>query len=548
MENNKIVSKSAVMCDEEWDKIRDAVKNRIENVSSFYGTDKKVFLYYVNIRSTEKLHRLFLDNIPSSARQYYNCNTCLGFINRFGNLVYLNDDGSLHSLLWDIPEESMGVFKDSILAMKNAVENGNIRCVFSFNEKSNFMKRENEYIVLGIRETGEWTHFYGGIGPNINVPSLIREDEFRDKVNVSRETLNAWKSSTIMTVIGICEGNSIRNSTKVKDQCESLLKIQKEYQITTSRNARLDILWKFHDLLYHLKGSSIGSLLTDIDNGVEIGYAADRYNAKVDPLFYKRSQSLPSNATIKEAEKIIAELGAENSLKRRFALLSDIPKFLWKPSDKKSEDKPSYREGIFSKVKSKNDAMNEFTPVVNDGGTISIHTFITKTIKDANKIEILTPSHGNYCAHVTAVDMDAPCIIKYDSKEQRNPITQYVYQGGSDCRGWNVHGRTYVECAGIANYPKDMYKDGISDHAITFYLVDAYDSNNNNLALFSDDLIDELYPVRKVIEAYSGSEALEVPEGQKACGLSVVIGSQQRITAKVYTEYSTTVYDVVFYF
>ena len=546
MENNKIVSKSAFMCDEEWDKIRDAVKNRLESVT-FYGTKNIEFLYYVNIRSTEKLHRLFLDNIPSSVRQYYNCNTCLGFINRFGNIVYLNDDGSLHSLLWDIPEESMGIFKDSILAMKNAVENGNISRVFSFNPKSNFMKRENGYIVLGIGETGEWTHFYGGIGPNISVPENIREDEFRDKINVSHETLNAWKSSTIMTVIGICEGNGVRNSIKVKDQCESLLKIQKAYQTTTSRNARIDIMWKHHELLYHMKGSSIGSLLTDIENGVEIEYATDRYNEKVDPLFYKRSQSLPSNANIKEAEKIIAELGAENSLKRRFALLSDIPKFLWKPSDKKSEDKPSYREGIFSKVKSKTDVMNEFTPVVNDGGTISIHTFITKTIKDVNKIEIFAPMHGNYCAHVTAVDMDAPCIIKYDSPDKRNPITQYVYNGGSDCYGWNVSGRAYTECVGIANYPKDMYKDGISDDAITFYLKDAYDLNNNSLALFPDDLIDELYPVRKVIEAYSGSESLELPEGQKACGLSVVMGSQQIITAKVYTEYATTVYDVVVY-
>ena len=546
MENNKIISRSAVQVEDGWSTLRSAVKNRI-NSATTYSNKNKIFLYHVNIRSAEKLHRIFLNNLPDNIRQYYNCNACLGFISRFGDLVYVEEDGSLHSLIWDIPEYSMGPFKDSITAMREAVENGNIRCVFSFNENSTFMKIEGGLCKLGMEGTGQWTHFYGKLGPDVIIPEYIKEDEFRDRINVSRETLNRWKTSTIMTVIGICEGRRLSNSDKVKDRCEALLRIQKMYQTDTNRNSRIDIFWKNHTLLYHMKGSSIGSLLSDIEDGVSTEYAIDRYNEKVDPISYKRSKSLPSDATIKEAEKIIAELGAENSLKRRFALLSDIPKFLWKPSDKKSEDKPSYREGIFSKVKSKSDAMNEFTPVVNDGGTISIHTFITKTIKDANKIEILTPSHDNYCAHVTAVDMDAPCIIKYDSKEQRNPITQYVYQGGSDCYGWNVHGRTYVECVGIANYPKDMYKDGISDHAITFYLVDAYDLNNNNLALFSDDLIDELYPVRKVIEAYSGSEALEVKKKKKACGLSVVMGSQDRIIAKVYTEYSTTVYAVVFY-
>lgn len=47
---------------------------------------------------------------------------------------------------------------------------------------------------------------------------------------------------------------------------------------------------------------------------------------------YMRSQSAPSDNAIYEAERLVAKLGIENSLQRRYAQFGELPHFLWKPN------------------------------------------------------------------------------------------------------------------------------------------------------------------------------------------------------------------------
>lgn len=547
MGNTKIVSKATAETFSDQDnypKVRELIAKRIRRVSE----DPNMvghYLYLVTPRSSKKLHEIFIDNIPEYARQYYRCNACFMFINRIGALVTIDDNGTLHSVCWDVPLEEVGMLAPAFNEMKKAVESGTVRNVFSYDEKNRFMeKSDTQELTLGIPVTGDWNHFYGILDlAHIYVPmDRVSEEEFREKLNIARENLNRWNTPAIKKAIAYAGSGDLYNKDKVKSMCEKLLSIVETYKITTNRNARLKLYFENNYLLYHIGGSSIGTLLDDFNNGVlSDAECIDRYNSKTDPIKYKRSKSAPSEATIKQAEILLKELGAENSIKRRFALMSDIPKFLWLPKDEKDVEE-KYREGIFSKVKSKENEKEEYERIVTKGGNITLSKLITKVLPEAEKIDVYIGhnSRKDFCAYVTAVDMDSARIIKYDKPDKRNPISQYMYDSSTWPPHWNLFD-VKAECVGIVNFPRDIYNDNISDTSVMFILKDCYDTLNDASALFADDLIPQLFPIRKVLESYSNQTPLEVPEGQKVCGV-IISEHHVNINVRVYTKYSVIDY------
>lgn len=149
-------------------------------------------------------------------------------------------------------------------------------------------------------------------------------------------------------------------------------------------------------------------------------------------------------------------------------------------------------------------------------------------------------NRGDFAAYTTAVDVDSARIIKYDYEYQRNPISQYMYSVATPPSQWNILD-SIVECVGIVNFPEDIYSDEISDKAVIFILKYCYDTKNKASAIFADNLIPQLFPIRKVLEAYSNQTPLEVPEGQKVCGL-MAYGNNIDIIIRVYTKYASTIY------
>lgn len=547
MENKKIVSKATAETFSDQDnypKVRELIAKRIRSVSE----DPNMvghYLYLVTPRSSKKLHEIFIDNIPEYARQHYRCNACFMFINRIGALVTIDDDGTLHSVCWDVPLEEVGMFAPAFNEMKKAVESGTVRNVFSYDEKNRFMeKSDTQELTLGIPVTGDWDHFYGILDlAHIYVPIYrVSEEEFREKLNIARENLNRWNTPAIKKAIAYAGSEDLYNKDKVKSMCEKLLSIVETYKITTNRNARLKLYFENNYLLYHIGGSSIGTLLDDFNNGtLSDAKCIDRYNSKTDPIKYKRSKSAPSEATIKQAEILLKELGAENSIKRRFALMSDIPNFLWLPKDEKDVEE-TYREGIFSKIKSKETEKEEYERIVTKGGNITLSKLITKVLPEAEKIDVYIGHNSriDFCAYVTAVDMDSARIIKYDNLDKRNPISQYMYNSPTWPSQWNLFD-VKAKCVGIVNFPRDIYNDNISDTCVMFILKDCYDTLNDASALFADDLIPQLFPIRKVLESYSNQTPLEVPEGQKACGV-IISEHHVNMNVRVYTKYSVIDY------
>ncbi len=107
------------------------------------------------------------------------------------------------------------------------------------------------------------------------------------------------------------------------------------------------------------------------------------------------------------------------------------------------------------------------------------------------KIEFYVPGKEEcYTAILTAEDQEAPPIILWDTEENRNPFSWYVYSGGSTPSRWNLL-RGYVEVTGVTLQP-NLWQPGYEHRgaSVIFILNGAKDRDRRStgLALFPEVL------------------------------------------------------------
>lgn len=458
------------------------------------------------------LFQTFLYNLPEEARQHYNCNACRNFVNRYGGLVVLGDDGSKHSIMWAFKGPIF--FQNAVRTMRNIVANSKVTGAFITSEKR-----------LGIPKTGIWTHMAVEVPKGMQYKNSLKtahqaacekDEDFKLLMNA----LNKYSTETIKTAVNLLRSNTLARGVKFVDQAEWLLDLRKR---RGEKN-----LWDFANIVRkksytapsgfcHISGSVLGSLLDDIQDGLDVNTIKHKFDDKVDPLKYHRPQVAPGAANVKRAEEIVAKLGLANSLKRRFATMNDI-QTVWRPTDKEIE---SMYPNIFAYVKIKEPyyfLKNDISP---RDVTMTWEKFQRTVLPNARKIEMYVGSGRHaFSALVTAADYDAPPIISWDSEENRNPVSWYLYHGGSYSYDWGVGSSQYVEVTGIALQPS-MWQPGYDrfGKSVFFLLKDCKDRNNNSICLFPEILRGELHEVRATIEAYSKTEKLSGVDQANACGI-----------------------------
>lgn len=144
-------------------------------------------LFQTNVND---LWDLYLTNIPKDSRQYYNCNACRKFIERYGGLVTISPGGETHSVMWqgdDVP----GMFKASVEAMRQAIGKAKVTGVFLSKDE-----------LLGTPVTGEWTHMHA-----------ILPSAFQERLHTVDEVM-AEKTADFILLKKVCAHIRLRLSTK----------------------------------------------------------------------------------------------------------------------------------------------------------------------------------------------------------------------------------------------------------------------------------------------------------------------------------------------
>lgn len=438
-------------------------------------------------------------------RQYHNCSCCHAFMSRYGSLVYVDDNGSPRSAVWDeadAPQE----YKATIRAMVKKIERAKI--------VSPFLTSEN---TLGQFEAGGWKHFalrvpvtmkYTGRHQTAGQTMAEKREDFK---NVMR-ALGEFSHATVQTALTVLRADALYRSEKVLGAAEWLESL---YSIKGNRN----LMWKAIATapagFCHPRSSMIGTLLEDIEAGMEFSVVSKRFADKMHPLRYQRPQAAPAAGAIKQAEKLFQDMGLAASLRRRFARFDEIEKF-WTPTPKAAPQSDS----IFGHLEAKNQ------PTVKSlnlpAQVMTWVKFRDTVLPSAEQIQFPVPSNNlPLTAIVTAADPEAPPLLQWDNEGQRNPFSTYVWNGGSRPDQFKLRAGSIVNVEALTLRPHKWYGGEYPNQSegVIFILEGAQETRNGGLALFPEILRSEVKGVRSVIEAYSNKGQLEGMEEGGACGL-----------------------------
>lgn len=467
----------------------------------------------------ENLYDIFLANLPEEARQHYTCRACRDFVNRYGGLVVIDSEtGATTPVMWAVSSSTSMFFREAVEAVYKQVKSAKVTGVFLTNEKR-----------LGMPKTGAWHHMAVHIPKEriyrdkIFTPDQKMAEKREDYGMLMRACAN-YKKETIESAVNLLRSNSLYRSEKVLGIAEWFLELKQHQGNRKFNNIAWSRVATAPAGFCHISSSMIGTLLDDIEDGMDFEMVKRRFDEKMNPTKYQRPKAAPTAQNVARAEEIVAKLGIANSLKRRFARLDELQK-VWVP--KPVVEFTETPRGVFCGVKVKG-ITNKREPVVADGGVMTWEKFQRTVLPAAKKIELMVNYDRNsYAALVTAVDPEAPPIVKWDTEENRNPFSWYLYSNGSYPTNWNLKRGAWNEVTAVVLQP-NLWQPGFEyqGKGLFFILKNCKDTNNHSSGLFPEILRGELREVRATIEAYSRENPLAGDWEADACGLSLQDGGR----------------------
>lgn len=311
---------------------RDFVKAIQKNLQQMSKDSSRLFTVNVD---TEELYNLYLDSFPAGTneiyreRREYDCSCCRHFIRDVGNVVSIKN-GELHTI-WGINPVSDDKYNVVAAALDAYVKQKAVSGVFFKKEKRIGTPENREMLPTG--KINKYEHFFVDL-PEICIfkeyyGHTLEGDlsQFRDIRNVFKRSLDEISKEAVDTVLELIAQNSLYKGAEWKKQLAEFKNYQKEYGKLTDEQKELWIWEKSiaaGAVIGKIRNHSIGTLLVNISEGMDLDLAVRKYEQIVAPVNYKRPKAIFTKKMLEDAKKTITELGYMDSLQRRFATLDDI--------------------------------------------------------------------------------------------------------------------------------------------------------------------------------------------------------------------------------
>lgn len=311
---------------------KDFVKAIQKNLQQMSKDSSRLFTVNVD---TEELYNLYLDSFPAGTneiyreRREYDCSCCRHFIRDVGNVVSIKN-GELHTI-WGINPVSDDKYNVVAAALDAYVKQKAVSGVFFKKEKRIGTPENREMLPTG--KINKYEHFFVDL-PEICIfkeyyGHTLEGDlsQFRDIRNVFKRSLDEISKEAVDTVLELIAQNSLYKGAEWKKQLTEFKNYQKEYGKLTDKQKELWIWEKSISagaVIGKIRNHSIGTLLVNISEGMDLDLAVRKYEQIVAPVNYKRPKAIFTKKMLEDAKKTITELGYIDSLQRRFATLDDI--------------------------------------------------------------------------------------------------------------------------------------------------------------------------------------------------------------------------------
>jgi len=227
--------------------------------------------------------------------------------------------------IFEIDDE---IYKPSMKALSKYVKDKPIQDVF-ISKVKNIGTEENHEDDNGKILT--WKHFH------VILPSkFIMTDsdsiatfksKYRDIKNVFKRSLKELSQESVLTILELIAQNSLYKGEEWKQTLTDFYKYQTEFNSLEEKDIDC-YLWNKSTsvgmVIGKIRNHSIGTLLINISDGMELDVAVKKYEDMVAPTNYKRPKPIYTKKMLEDAKKKLGELGFMDSLQRRFAILEDI--------------------------------------------------------------------------------------------------------------------------------------------------------------------------------------------------------------------------------
>lgn len=379
----------------------------------------------------DEMWNTYLDSFPTGTneifrkRRKYDCSCCRQFVKQIGSVVVIKNNKL--ETIWDL-----GIHDDKFEPVAKAMSDFVRRHCVTDVYVSKFKKVGTEYNYEQYEDgtMKKWEHF-----------QIILDDKFVDKTARSigdikggfRDTKNVFKRSldeismdALETVLELINSNTLYKGEEWKTILMEFKRYKKEYEKLSSDDVRDLYTWensvKAGIAIGRIRNHSIGTLLVNVSNEMDLDTAVKKYEQIVAPTNYKRPKAIFTKKMLEDAKKTISELGYMDSLNRRFATLDDITVNNILFSNKDAAKRISDSSDIFGELE-KQAVVNprKFSRVEE----ITANDFIKNVLPSAKEVEVLVENkHSN-----NFVSLIAPCNKDSKSMFKWNNGLSWAYSG-----------------------------------------------------------------------------------------------------------------------
>lgn len=385
-------------------------------------TKDATHLFEVSVDKGE-LWNLYLDSFPAGTneiyreRREYDCSCCRRFIKTIGNAVVIRDN-VVHTI-WDV--SGVGTtFQPVADALSAYIKAHAVTDVHVSQEKKIGTERSLERLENG--KVNSYDHFF------LELPDKFVFDKrrsagdikggFRDTRNVFKRSLDEITEESVMTVLELISQNSLYKGEEWKAPLTEFLKYKKAYDKLTAEEKKENFAWEKSITagagIGRIRNHSIGVLLTNISEGMDLDTAVKKYEQIVAPANYKRPKAIFTKKMLEDAKKKIDELGYMPSLERRFATLDDISINNILFSNKDAQRRISGADDVFASME-KDIAVNpkKFSKVEE----VSAEDFVKNVLPTAKEIEVFLENRhsANMVSLIAPKNADAPTMFKWNN-------------------------------------------------------------------------------------------------------------------------------------
>ena len=378
------------------------------------------YLYEIEIDKDE-FWNLYLDSYPAGTNEIYrqrrefDCSCCRHFIKSIGNAVVIKNNKV--RTMWDFHtgDTTFQPVIDALNAYLTAKSVTNLY-VSKFAHIGTAKNFEN----LGDGNVTEWEHFSLDL-PKKFVDTTYRsigdiQGQFRDTRNVFKRSLDEISTEAVMTVLELIASNSLYKGEEWKTVLEKFLEYKRLYDRTPD-NEKGNFAWenssKAGVVIGRIRNHSIGTLLVDISNDVDLDTAVKKYEVIVAPANYKRPKAIFTKKMLEDAKKTIEELGYMDSLARRYATLDDITVNNILFSNKDAAKRISGASVFDEMMGEVTSSPKKFSKVEE----VSVDKFVADILPTASGLEVYFENKhaSNMVSLIAPKNKDAKTMFKWDN-------------------------------------------------------------------------------------------------------------------------------------